>query len=235
MTDLAAARTAVPSSTQPCSTSSATRSGPSARRRRCRPSCTRRRGPGVRDRGAVRHDWLCVGRADADPEPGDWFTVDIVGEPIVIVRDKAGDVNGDVGGLPAPGDAGVRGHGQLHDVQVPVPPLELRPRRPPARRAGDGAHDRLRQGGVRAAAAAGRAVAGLRVRQLRPRRRAARADARALQPYLANFDLDDAVCTGTFTLTRPAVELEGDVRELQRRLPRQPAPPVRPGLLPELR
>ena len=32
---------------------------------------------------------------------------------------------------------------------------------------------------------------------------------------------------------RPPVELEGDVRELQRRLPRQPAAPDHPGLLPE--
>ncbi len=38
------------------------------------------------------HDWLCVGRADRIPEVGDWFTVTIGDEPIVIVRDKQEDV-----------------------------------------------------------------------------------------------------------------------------------------------
>ena len=39
------------------------------------------------------HEWLCVGRADRIPEAGGWFTVDYVGEPIVVVRDKTGAVN----------------------------------------------------------------------------------------------------------------------------------------------
>ena len=39
-----------------------------------------------------RHDWVCVGRADGC-RSGDWFTVDIVGEPTDVVRDKAGTVN----------------------------------------------------------------------------------------------------------------------------------------------
>jgi len=37
-------------------------------------------------------EWLCVGRAERIPEVGDWFTVNIVGEPIVVARDKQGDV-----------------------------------------------------------------------------------------------------------------------------------------------
>ena len=39
-----------------------------------------------------RHDWVCVGRTSRVADVGDWFTVDIVGEPIVIVRDKAGEI-----------------------------------------------------------------------------------------------------------------------------------------------
>ena len=82
----------------------------------------------------------------------------------------------------------------------------------------------------------GRGVAGLRVRQPRPRRRAARADARrATSRTSSNYDLDRRRVPRHVHAHRPAVELEGDVRELQRRLPRQPAPPVRPGLLPERR
>ena len=37
-------------------------------------------------------EWLCVGRAERIPEPGDWFTVNIAREPIIVVRDKEGDV-----------------------------------------------------------------------------------------------------------------------------------------------
>jgi len=37
-------------------------------------------------------EWLCVGRAERIPNVGDWFTVEIVGEPIIVTRDKAGDV-----------------------------------------------------------------------------------------------------------------------------------------------
>ena len=34
------------------------------------------------------HDWLCVGRADRVPGVGDWFTVTLCDEPIIVVRDK---------------------------------------------------------------------------------------------------------------------------------------------------
>jgi phenylpropionate dioxygenase-like ring-hydroxylating dioxygenase large terminal subunit len=37
-------------------------------------------------------EWLCVGRAERIPEAGDWFTVNIAHEPIIVVRDKEGDV-----------------------------------------------------------------------------------------------------------------------------------------------
>ncbi len=37
-------------------------------------------------------EWLAVGRAERIPEPGDWFTVDLMGEPVVVVRDKEGEV-----------------------------------------------------------------------------------------------------------------------------------------------
>lgn len=38
------------------------------------------------------HDWLCVGRVDQVPEPGDWYAFDIVDEPLLVVRDKSGAV-----------------------------------------------------------------------------------------------------------------------------------------------
>jgi phenylpropionate dioxygenase-like ring-hydroxylating dioxygenase large terminal subunit len=39
------------------------------------------------------HEWLCVGRASSIPNPGDWFTVTIADEPLIVVRDKEGTVN----------------------------------------------------------------------------------------------------------------------------------------------
>jgi phenylpropionate dioxygenase-like ring-hydroxylating dioxygenase large terminal subunit len=37
-------------------------------------------------------EWLCVGRAEQIPSPGDYFTVTLVDEPLVILRDDAGQV-----------------------------------------------------------------------------------------------------------------------------------------------
>jgi phenylpropionate dioxygenase-like ring-hydroxylating dioxygenase large terminal subunit len=34
------------------------------------------------------HDWLCVGRADQVPQPGDFLAVEIAGEPLLVVRDR---------------------------------------------------------------------------------------------------------------------------------------------------
>ena len=134
-----------------------------------------------------------------------------------------------VGRVPAPRHAGRRRQRQLHHVQMPVSPLDLRPRRPAARRARRwSARVGFDKKDFRAAVATRRGVAGLRLRQLRPRRRAARArrsrryDAvpRTLRPRRRGLP-------GHLHAARPAVELEGHVRELQRRLPRQPAAPVR--------
>ena len=37
-------------------------------------------------------EWLAVGRAERIPNPGDWFQVDLLGEPIIVLRSKEGDV-----------------------------------------------------------------------------------------------------------------------------------------------
>ena len=36
------------------------------------------------------HDWLCAGRAEALPNPGDYLTMNISGEPIIVLRDRDG-------------------------------------------------------------------------------------------------------------------------------------------------
>ena len=35
-------------------------------------------------------DWLCAGRAEALPNPGDYLTMEIAGEPVVVLRDRDG-------------------------------------------------------------------------------------------------------------------------------------------------
>ncbi|MFN4154167.1 MAG: aromatic ring-hydroxylating oxygenase subunit alpha [Paracoccaceae bacterium] len=39
-------------------------------------------------------EWLCAGRADALPNPGDYLTMEISGEPIIILRDREGALRG---------------------------------------------------------------------------------------------------------------------------------------------
>jgi choline monooxygenase len=37
-------------------------------------------------------DWLCVGRVEQIPKPGDFFSIEVVGQPLIVVRDEAGQV-----------------------------------------------------------------------------------------------------------------------------------------------
>lgn len=39
-------------------------------------------------------EWLCAGRADALKEPGDYLTMTVAGEPVIILRDRDGALRG---------------------------------------------------------------------------------------------------------------------------------------------
>lgn len=39
-----------------------------------------------------RNEWVCVGRADAIANPGDYLTYEVGGQPIIVLRDEAGAV-----------------------------------------------------------------------------------------------------------------------------------------------
>lgn len=39
-------------------------------------------------------EWLCAGRADALANPGDYMTMEISGEPVIILRDREGQLRG---------------------------------------------------------------------------------------------------------------------------------------------
>jgi Rieske 2Fe-2S family protein len=36
--------------------------------------------------------WFCVGRAEQAPEPGDWFTADVTGESVIVLRGDDGEL-----------------------------------------------------------------------------------------------------------------------------------------------
>ena len=38
------------------------------------------------------HDWLCVGRVDQIPNPGDYLTITLVDEPLIVTRHKDGSI-----------------------------------------------------------------------------------------------------------------------------------------------
>ena len=39
-----------------------------------------------------RKDWLCIGRTEQIPRPGDYYTMDLVGQPLIVVHDTEGVV-----------------------------------------------------------------------------------------------------------------------------------------------
>ena len=43
-------------------------------------------------RALFDHEWLCVGRVDWLPNPGDFYTTTVVNEPIVVVHDRDGTI-----------------------------------------------------------------------------------------------------------------------------------------------
>lgn len=46
------------------------------------------------ERHIFAKEWLCAGRADALPNPGDYLTMAIAGEPVIILRDREGVLRG---------------------------------------------------------------------------------------------------------------------------------------------
>ena len=44
----------------------------------------------LEQRHIFARDWLCAGRADSLAQPGDYLTLEITGEPVVVLRDQTG-------------------------------------------------------------------------------------------------------------------------------------------------
>ena len=39
-----------------------------------------------------RKDWICVGRASSLARPGDYLTCDIAGQPVLVLRNRTGEI-----------------------------------------------------------------------------------------------------------------------------------------------
>jgi phenylpropionate dioxygenase-like ring-hydroxylating dioxygenase large terminal subunit len=48
----------------------------------------------LEERHIFVREWLCAGRADSLPNPGDYLTMKITGEPVIILRDREGQMRG---------------------------------------------------------------------------------------------------------------------------------------------
>ena len=182
-------------------------------------------------RALFSREWLCVGLASQIPEPGDYVTTTANGEPIIVARGKDAVVRAFSAvcrhrGMQVADDAG-----NCRTFTCPYHQwayaLDGRLLGAPAMERTVG-FDKQQivlptlaveewQGFVFVNFDTDAAPLGTDPASLRALPRALRAGPGRLPGHVHPH--------------RPAVELEGDVRELQRRLPRQPAAPHDPGLL----
>jgi phenylpropionate dioxygenase-like ring-hydroxylating dioxygenase large terminal subunit len=106
-------------------------------------------------------EWLCAGRADALPNPGDYLTMVIAGEPVIILRDRDGVLRGMSNVCRHRMSTLLEGRGNVRSIVCPYHAwtynLDGSLRGAP----GDGAERGVLQGGRKAACGPRRGLAGL--------------------------------------------------------------------------
>src|SRR5580704_15584891 len=73
-------------------------------------------------------EWLCVGREEELPSPGSHRVLDVLGESVILVRNRENQLRAFYN---------VFSHRRRHrrrPHRLPLPPMDVRPRRPPPRR-----------------------------------------------------------------------------------------------------
>ncbi len=146
-------------------------------------------------------EWLCAGRAERIPNPGDWFTVTICDEPIIVVRDKTGDVNAMSAVCQHRAMQVCDGSGNSSTFKCPYHhwnyALDGRLLGAPAmERTVD--FDKAEYGLPRLAVELWQ---GFVFVNLDPNAAPLAPTLADYEPFIANYDLADAVCPGTFTLS----------------------------------
>ena len=111
--------------------------------------------------------WQLVARTDDLQRVGDFVPVTVLDEPVVITHGLERRAARLLQRVPPPGRPGRAHEGQPQVAPVPLPRLDLRAGRLPARRARDGGHRGLLEGRLRADARARRSLGPVRLRQPR--------------------------------------------------------------------
>jgi phenylpropionate dioxygenase-like ring-hydroxylating dioxygenase large terminal subunit len=144
--------------------------------------------------------WLCVGRLERIPNPGDWFTTIVCDEPIVVVRDKHGAVNALSAVCQHRAMQVCDGAGNDSKFTCPYHhwsyALDGRLLGAPAMERTIG-FDKSEYGLPRLAVETWQ---GFVFVNLDPNAAPLAPTLSRYEPYLANYDLANAVCPGTFTL-----------------------------------
>ncbi len=147
------------------------------------------------------HEWLCVGRADQIPQPGDWFTVTIADEPLIVVRDKAGAINCLSAVCQHRAMQICDGHGNDTTFKCPYHHWNYGL---DGRLLGAPAMERT-EGFEKSEYPLPRMLVeqwqGFVFVNMDPQAAPLAGTFSAYEPFIANYDLADAVCPGTFTLT----------------------------------
>jgi phenylpropionate dioxygenase-like ring-hydroxylating dioxygenase large terminal subunit len=146
------------------------------------------------------HEWLCVGRADRVPNPGDWFTTGFGDEPIVVTRDKSGALHALSAVCRHRAMQVCEGTGNSTTLKCPYHhwnyALDGRLLGAPAMER-TAAFEKSEWGLPRLQVEEWN---GFVFVNLDPHAPALSPTLARYEPYLANYDLADAVCPGTFTL-----------------------------------
>ena len=147
-------------------------------------------------------EWLCAGRAERIPNPGDWFTVTICDEPIIVVRDKEGAVRAMSAVCQHRAMQVCDGSGNSTTFKCPYHhwnyALDGRLLGAPAMERTDD-FDKADYGLPRLAVELWQ---GFVFVNLDPDAAPLAPTLTDYDPFIANYDLADAVCPGTFTLDR---------------------------------
>ena len=124
------------------------------------------------------HRWQYAGHTGQLAEPGSYFTLRVADIPLVVVRDREGELRCPRERLPPPRRRGGVGRGALQHAPVPLPRLDLQPGRLAARGAALGGRPWLRPLRARPARGAGGHLGPVHLRQRRRGRGPARRHAR---------------------------------------------------------
>ena len=145
-------------------------------------------------------EWLCAGRAERIPEVGDWFTVTIYDEPIIVVRDKSGEVRAMSAVCQHRAMQVCDGSGNSSTFKCPYHhwnyALDGRLLGAPAMERTDD-FDKADYGLPQIAVETWQGFVFVNLDPEAPPLAPTLAD---YEPFIANYDLADAVCPGTFTL-----------------------------------